>query len=286
MSFARIVCVVSLVFGFAAPSRGQEIVLAFDDLAVQDLKVGESYAAQGVHFSPTEFGLKDGLGYTDDGGWGLEGTRGSWFQGFNGSPGYAMTLTFDGPVAGFALDVSRSAGSTSDSTFTISAFLGAELVESQTVPLPGVNSWVPIAIAASEIDRVEWSSAGTTSFYGVDNVRFTFVPQLDRFKCYKAADAKDPAKFPGAEVELAGSLETKLTSVRKPVAWCEPVDQAGEGIANPAARLLCYQIKDAKTSPPQPKFQKRELAAADGFGELGLLLSKSTTLCVPAAEAP
>lgn len=288
MSVQRFAMGLLLVLGLVASSSAQQFVLAFDDLAAPNAQVGESYAPQGVHFALTDTGLQDGTGYTDSGGWGIAGTRGSWFEGFNGNPSYDMTLTFDRPIEGFALDVSRSAGSADGDTFTLSAFQGSTQVDTQMVTLPAINTWATVSSSASGIDRVEWTGNGMAFHpYGVDNIRFTVVPtQIDRFKCYKAKDRKDPAKFAGAQVTLEDGLETKITDVRKPIAYCEPVNEDGAGTVNPQARLVCYKIKDAKTHPKQAKFDKRQLVAADGFGELSLLLSKSTTLCEPATEVP
>lgn len=281
--------VLGLAFGLAGTATAQEILLAFDDLAVPGgtaAPAGESYAAQGAHFAAGEFGLLGGISNGDPGNWDLDGTRGPWFQGYNAEP-FSMTLTFDRRVEGFMLDVSRSGGSEPADTFTLTGFRGAEAIEEVTIPLPSINTWATVVLESSGLDRVEWATQGSSFHgYGIDHIRYAFVPEADSYRCYKAKDRKTPAPFASTEVQAVGALEDKILQVRKPVGYCEPVDVAGEGIGNPDDLLVCYQIKDAKTDPKQPKFAKQDAATTDAFGNLGLQLKKATTLCVRAGETP
>jgi hypothetical protein len=132
-----VVAVVLTLTG-AGPARA-DTVLAFDDLPAFQ-QVGEGYAALGVHFARTDFGVQVGLANGDPGNWGVNGTNGPYFEGFNGSPSYSMTVTLDAPVSGLSLDVSRTNGSQPGDTFTLSVFNGATLLDTQTVVLGQINS--------------------------------------------------------------------------------------------------------------------------------------------------
>ena len=158
-------------------------ILTFDDLP-QGTMVGDHYASLGVHFGLTDFGVMEGLTNGDSGNWGLDGTSGPFFDGFNGllPSTYSMTLTFDAPVSSFSLDASRSNGSSSGDTLTVSGFLGATLIETRTVTFGEINNWTTISLHGV-FDRVAWSGQGAFEFhpYGVDNVNFVVVPEPSTF---------------------------------------------------------------------------------------------------------
>jgi hypothetical protein len=156
--------------------------IAFDDVP-QSAHVGEHYAPLGVHFGLTDFGVQEGLANGDSGSWGLNGTVGAFFDGFNGgSPStYSMTLTFDAPVTLFSLDASRSDGSNPSDTLTVSGFLGATLVDTRTITFSTINSWTVLSLAGT-FDTVKWSGNGSGFHpYGIDNITFSVVPEPSTF---------------------------------------------------------------------------------------------------------
>src|SRR5262245_27062075 len=68
----------------------------------------EEYAHMGVHFVATDDGsVWTGLSGGDPGGWGLEGTNGTAFSGFNGAS-YGLRVRFDGAVREVSVDAARS----------------------------------------------------------------------------------------------------------------------------------------------------------------------------------
>src|SRR6266850_5528046 len=78
------------------------ITLTFEDLAAFPTvfqQVGEHYASNGVHFGVGDWGIGAGLSNGDPGNWGLEGTAGPKFVGFNGYYGYGLTSRYDVPVS-------------------------------------------------------------------------------------------------------------------------------------------------------------------------------------------
>jgi hypothetical protein len=272
----------ALVATGAAPASAAEALIAFDDLPTNS-NPGESYAALGVHFSAGDNGIKEGIANGDPENWDLDGTRGPNFLGFNGGPSYEMTLTFDFPARAFRVDVSSSGGSEPADTFTIEAFRGGELVETQTIEIGDINVWTTVSLAAERIDRVHWIANGADFHpYGIDYIRF--VPMTGPVRCYAAKDLKQPAKFAGATADVADALGLRSHDLKKPVSVCLAGAVDGLGAADSEAVLVCYQVKDSKTDPPQTKFAPVELATEDGFGELGLQARKPTTVCVPATE--
>jgi hypothetical protein len=99
---------------------------------------------------------------------------------------------------------------------------------------------------------------------------------LDHFKCYKVSR---PVPRPTRQtVQLVDVFESKATTLYKPRAVCTAVDNNGAGLTDPAARLVCYQIKDA---PGQAPFARRDVDVSEPFGDMTLSLTKSRLVCVP-----
>jgi hypothetical protein len=145
--------------------------ITFDESPAPD--TGTPYGATilGATFSATNGGIWGGNSQGNPGSWGLEGTNGPQFLGFNGSP-YSETVTFASAVNGFSADFSRSDGST-DGAITLSAFNGATQIDTTTVALGAINTWSTVSLSDSGITSVTWSDAGTGFHpYGVDNLVF------------------------------------------------------------------------------------------------------------------
>ena len=173
------VIIVALVLAQAMMSA---VTLTFDDVP-QGAQVGEHYAPLGVHFDLTDFGVQEGLANGDSGNWGLNGTSGPFFDGCNGaSPGtYSMTLTFDAPVTLFSLDASRSNGSDSKDTLSVSGFFGATLVDTKTITFSRINSWANLSLAGT-FERVQWSGGGSSFHpYGLTTLTLPSFRSLARF---------------------------------------------------------------------------------------------------------
>jgi hypothetical protein len=102
---------------------------------------------------------------------------------------------------------------------------------------------------------------------------------IDHFKCYKASKAAP--RFTKRSVTLADTFESKTTTVVKPQAFCDAVDQAGAGTRDASARLVCYKIRDAAG---QTKFAPRDATVANELGTQTLSAFKAAMLCVPAAQ--
>jgi hypothetical protein len=170
---------VPALFLAAAPALAAQI--SFDEIPAANANccyVGEQYAGLGVHFTATDDGsVWQGVSQGDPGGWGLEGTHGPAFLGFNGKS-YALRARFDEPVLAFGLDVSASDGARAGSQFRIEGFRAGVLVESLTLPLGGANQWSSVELGA-EVDEVRLTGLGTGFHpFGLDNLRWSSEPPL------------------------------------------------------------------------------------------------------------
>jgi hypothetical protein len=156
----------------AATTAQAQTTLRFDDLPAFS-QVGAQYAGFGVIFGSGDTGVQTGLANGDPGNWGVDGTNGPYFLGFNGNPAYSITALFSSAVSNLFLDVSRTNGSAAGDSFTIDAFNGATLIASQTINFSAINTWTTINLAVSGITSVSWSGSGANFHpYGVDNIQF------------------------------------------------------------------------------------------------------------------
>jgi hypothetical protein len=161
----------------AAAAGAEEI--GFDDVPAANANapaLGEEYAHLGVHFIATDDGsVWSGMSAGDPGGWGLEGTNGTNFVGFNGTS-YRLSVVFDDPVREFKLDVARSAGSRTGDGFIVRGYRDGAMVEEVSLVLSDVNAWITVELA-EEVDGVEWVGTGTRRHpFGVDNLRWSAEP--------------------------------------------------------------------------------------------------------------
>jgi hypothetical protein len=170
--------VLLLIAALLAPAAAAEEIL-FDELPAANDNccfLSDEYADLGILFETTDDGsIWDGIDNKDPGRWGLNGSAGQAFLGFNGSS-YEATVHFDEPVVDFAFDFARSAATTGSGELRVWASLAGEAVEFLRVPLAGVNQWTTVQLT-SEVDQVRWKLAGSSGFrpYGVDHLRWEWA---------------------------------------------------------------------------------------------------------------
>jgi hypothetical protein len=149
-------------------------VITFDDLP-NNTVVTNQYAGFGVLFEGTAFGVKGGISEGDSGNWGLEGTNGPHFLGFNGNPSYSETLSFTSVIESFSLDAARSNGSSAGDQFMLEGFLQGSLGDSQTITFGAINSWTTVSLTG-QFDQIVLTGIGQDVHpYGVDNLIFEKV---------------------------------------------------------------------------------------------------------------
>ncbi len=163
----------SLLFALFAVMPAYAATLDFEGFG-DWVDIGTTYDTLGITFTPNTQKVCAGLSHGDPGNWALEGTNGPDFLCFNGgNPGYTMELNFTSSPSFVSLDVSRSGGSSAGDTFTINAYNGIVLLDTQTVILGPINTWTTVTINATGINRITWDGAGVGFHpYGIDNLIF------------------------------------------------------------------------------------------------------------------
>jgi hypothetical protein len=97
-------------------------------------------------------------------------------------------------------------------------------------------------------------------------------PAVDHYQCYGVRGARRRV----SGIAVKDQFGAGTTDVKKPRRLCVPVDKAGEGILDAAARLMCYQIK-AGPRVNQTVFLDNQL------GPDQLHVRRARELCVPVA---
>lgn len=74
---------------------------------------------------------------------------------------------------------------------------------------------------------------------------------VDHYKCYGTKVTRGTPAFPkGIQTSIVDQFnQPKVYEVEKPTKLCVPTDKNGEGLKNPGAHLLCYQVQPAKDQP-------------------------------------
>jgi hypothetical protein len=171
---------VAFVLLLAGSQAAHAITITFDEFPADNdngpMPSGR-YAYLGVTFAGTDDGSTwGGNSVGNPGNWGLEGTNGRTFSGYNGDS-YNLKLTSGGLFANFSLDVSRSNGSDVGNTFTLEGYVNSALVETTTIPLATINVWSKVSLT-SIVDEIRWHGAGASFHpFGIDNLNFETVPE-------------------------------------------------------------------------------------------------------------
>ena len=144
-----------------------------------------------------------------------------------------------------------------------------------------------VRVYGSYLDDPAWERAMAGAgqpdrlYYDFEVVVQEPTPQ-NAWRCFKAGTPKGAPKFPGASGELDNVVETKQTDIGKPRSVCVPTARDGSPIPDDSVSLVCYQAKDAKTSPPQSKFQKVVQVLSNPLGAAqSLELKKADVYCEP-----
>jgi hypothetical protein len=167
-----------LAFSFLVATAVGAEEISFDELSAANDNarvLAEEYAHLGAHFVATDDGsVWSGVSGGDPGGWGLEGTHGSNFAGFNGAS-YGLGVSFDDPIRAFKLEVARSLGSRAGDAFLLRGYRDGAMVEEVRVALGDVNAWSSVELA-EEVDSVSWVGIGSGTRrhpFGVDHLRWS-----------------------------------------------------------------------------------------------------------------
>ena len=161
-----------VAFAMAATAAAHAGTINFDEFAATNdgTALTNAYAGMGVIFSANNAGTWIGLTGGDPGNWGVTGTNGPQFLGFNGTNGYGEDVTFTNAFGKASLDFSRTNGSV-DGSITLDAYSLGNLVDTVTGNLGAINTWKTLTVTGVNIDELIWTGSGTAYHpYGVDNL--------------------------------------------------------------------------------------------------------------------
>jgi hypothetical protein len=202
----------------AAAAGAEEI--SFDDVPAANANapaLTDEYAHLGAHFVATDDGsVWGGVSAGDPGGWGLEGTNGTNFVGFNGAS-YGLSVVFDSPVRDIKLDVARSAGSRAGDGFVVRGYRDGSMVEEVSLVFGDVNEWATVDLI-EEVDAVTWFGTGIRRHpFGIDNLRWNagvaLIPVAIDVKPGSVRNSLNPFARGVVPVALLGSDDLDVTHV-------------------------------------------------------------------------
>jgi hypothetical protein len=99
---------------------------------------------------------------------------------------------------------------------------------------------------------------------------------LNHFKCYKT---RAGVPFTPTMVHLTDQFGGNNTQVVRPFRLCNPADKNSEGMIDPTAHAMCYQIRDTGG-----RLAHRNVLVQNQFGEQVLTVLRPETYCVPASK--
>jgi hypothetical protein len=102
---------------------------------------------------------------------------------------------------------------------------------------------------------------------------------FDHFLCYQTRGGQTQVN----NVHIDDEFGTIIVDVKQPVRLCVPVDKNGEGIPDPTAYLMCYQVRIDSSSAFTPAGQ---VIVNNQFGPDGFQSYKTTELCIPSLLNP
>jgi hypothetical protein len=120
--------------------------------------------------------------------------------------------------------------------------------------------------------------ATTTTISGGGTTTSTTLPGNlgDHFKCYKLREGS--SRFQPGPVNLVDQFGASASVAQEPERLCNPVDKEGEGISDPTAHLMCYDLQQ------EPNFAKRDVVVRNQFGDQILTVVRPDSLCAPAEK--
>lgn len=171
----KVLTIVVVALALAAiPALADTVTFDEHPAGNNNIGITNQYSAQGITLNGTNAGTWTGLP-TDPGNWGVFGTNGPHFLGFNGP--YGDTIHFNSAAHGASFDLSRTNGS-SDGTITASAYSGVTLLGTLSVNLGAINTWSTITFNFAGITDIQIVGTGSGFHpFAVDNLNFNETPE-------------------------------------------------------------------------------------------------------------
>jgi len=101
---------------------------------------------------------------------------------------------------------------------------------------------------------------------------------LDHFQCYRTQGGRTRIEH----LRIVDEFGTIVVDVKRPVRLCVPVDKDGEGIVDPAAHLMCYEVRLSSTAFAPAG----DVLVDNEFGADRFEARRPRELCIPATVAP
>jgi hypothetical protein len=119
------------------------------------------------------------------------------------------------------------------------------------------------------------STSTTSTSIGGGATTTTTLPG-DHFKCYKLRASG--FSFRPGPVSLVDQFGAAANVAEEPERLCNPVDKEGEGVTDPTAHLMCYDLQK------QPGFVRQDHVVRNQFGDQILTVIKPESLCMRAEK--
>jgi len=120
------------------------------------------------------------------------------------------------------------------------------------------------------------AGASTSTTTTILSSTTTTTAPRDPFKCYKVREGG--ARFQPGPLNLVDQFGAASNVVNAARRLCNPVDEDGEGVSDPTAHLMCYDLDE------EAGFVRREVVTRNRFGDQTLTIVRPDSLCVPAEK--
>jgi len=151
-------------------------------------------------------------------------------------------------------------------------------VPATTTTVPTTTTFVPTTtttiLPTTTTTTTTTTTVPTTTM--TTSTTTTTLPPNDHYKCYRTTQVGSP-RFAQRAVTLEDQFGTTNTTVERPRRFCNPVDKGGEGIDDPTAHLMCYDVREQR-------FERQAVVVENQFGKQTLTIIRPYDLCVPAEK--
>ncbi len=100
---------------------------------------------------------------------------------------------------------------------------------------------------------------------------------IDHFQCYAVGQA---GKARVDDLSVVDQFGAKTLDIKRPSRLCVAADKRGEGVIDPSAALMCYEVR-ASSGTPAFRGVNGSVYVANQFGPDTLMVTRTTELCVP-----
>ncbi len=99
-------------------------------------------------------------------------------------------------------------------------------------------------------------------------------PAINHYKCYQIQHSR----FRARNVKIIDQFGELHVDIKRPARFCAAADKNAEGVIDPSAHLICYQIRETTGFP---RFKGPEIFTTNQFGSADYKVFGPRELCVP-----